>query len=391
MKAIRKVGPRPDGLEWADVPVPPCGPEELLLRVRAASLCGTDAHIYNWDGSIRDKILEATDGFRRPLVIGHEFCGDVVEVGRAVRGVGAGAAEPIRAGDFVSAESHIACGACYQCRRGEFHVCTRERILGVHRDGGFAEYVAIPASCAWINDPAIVPVEVACVEEPFGNAVHAATEFPLDGRCVVLFGVGPIGLFSIIVAAAEGAARIIAIDTTPFRLDLAARVGAHATILTEPAQGDPASRVRERERVVGLVRDAAAPWEVDVAMEMSGHPDAIDAALRAVRRGGGVILFGLPSRSEVTLARYAEDVIFGGITLKGIIGRRIYATWDRTRALTSRPEVRDKIRAVITHSLPLASYQEAFQRMIARTSGKIILRVAEAGAPPASARREPGR
>jgi len=378
MKAIRKVAPRPGALEWADIEVPACGPTEVLLRVRAASLCGTDTHIFNWDGPVREMILSTTDQFRRPRVIGHEFCGEIVEVGRDVRGVGEGAREPIRVGDLVSAESHIVCGECYQCRRGQYHVCTRERIIGVHRDGGFAEYIAIPASCAWINDPAVVPVDVACIEEPFGNAVHAATEYDPRGQCVVLFGAGPIGLFSIIVAGAFGAERIIAVDTSLFRLDLAARVGAHGTLRSNPApDGDVAARDRERERIVGLIRDAAAPYEADLVFEMSGHPDAIDASLRAVRRGGKVILFGLPKQQSITLGRYAEDVIFGGVTLKGIIGRKIYGTWARTRELVSRPDVRSKIRAVITHTFPFARYEEAFAKMIGRDSGKVVLRISQ--------------
>jgi threonine 3-dehydrogenase len=376
MKAIRKTAPRPGALEWADVDVPPCGPSEVLLRVRAASLCGTDAHIYNWDGSVRDMILGTTDQLRRPRIIGHEFCGEVVEVGRDVRGVGERASEPIRVGDLVSAESHIVCGECYQCRRGQFHVCTRERILGVHRDGGFAEYIALPASCAWINDPAVVPVEVACIEEPFGNAVHAATEYDPRGQCVVIVGSGPIGLFTIIAAAAFGAARIVAVDTTPFRLDLASRVGAHATLRSNLAPaGDAGARAHERERIVGLIHEAAAPYEADLVFEMSGHPDAIDTALRAVRRGGKVILFGLPKQPAITFERYAEDVIFGGVTLKGIIGRKLYDTWKRTRELVSRPDVRAKIRTVITDSIPFARYEEAFQKMIGRESGKVILRM----------------
>jgi threonine 3-dehydrogenase len=378
MKAVRKTAPRPGAMEWAEVPVPVCGPEDVLIKVRAASLCGTDAHIYNWDPSIGGKIAAATDNLARPLIVGHEFCGEVVEVGAKVAGVGAGAREPIRRGDLVSAESHIVCGACYQCRNQQFHVCVRERIIGVHRDGGFAEYIAIPARCAWINDPAVVPVEVACVEEPFGNAVHAATEYDPRDRCVVIFGVGPIGLFSIIVAAAEGAARIIAVDTSAYRLDLATRVGAHAALRTEPVPaGDSTARGRERERLVGLLRDAASPWEIDLVMEMSGHPDALDAGLRAVRRGGKLVLFGLPRESEVTFQRYSEDVIFGGVTLKGIIGRKLYDTWQRTRALTARPEVRDKIRSVITHVVPLARYEEAFQKMLGRESGKVVMRVSE--------------
>ena len=378
MKAVRKVGPRPGALEWAEVEVPRCGPGEVLVRVRAASLCGTDAHIYNWDGSVRDMILASTDDFRRPRILGQDFWGEVVEVGRDVKGAGPGASEPLRRGQLVSAEAHIVCGACYQCRRGQFHVCTGERIIGVHLDGGFAEYIAIPAACAWINDPAIVPVEVACIEEPFGNAVHAATEYDPRGQCVVIFGAGPIGLFSIIVAGAFGAERIIAVDTTAFRLDLASRVGAHSTLLSVPAPaGDAPARARERERIVGLIRDAAAPYEADLVFEMSGHPDAIDTALRAVRRGGKVILFGLPKEQAVTLERYAEDVIFGGVTLKGIIGRKIYDTWMRTRELMSRPDVRSRIRTVITDTIPFARYEEAFQKMIGRESGKVVLRISQ--------------
>lgn len=378
MKAIRKVAARPGALEWAEVDAPACGPAEVLVRVRAASLCGTDAHIYNWDGSVRDMILASTDSFRWPRIIGHEFCGEVVEVGRDVKGVGPGAAEPIRPGHLVSAESHIICGTCYQCRRGQYHVCTGERIIGVHRDGGFAQYIAIPAACAWINDPAIVPVEVACIEEPFGNAVHAATEYDPRGQCVVIFGAGPIGLFSIIVAGAFGAERIIAVDTTAFRLDLASRVGAHTTLLSTPAPaGDARARARERERIVEVIRDAAAPYEADLVFEMSGHPDAIDTALRAVRRGGKVVLFGLPKEQAVTLERYAEDVIFGGVTLKGIIGRKIYDTWTRTRELVSRPDVRSRIRTVITHTFPFDRYEEAFRKMIGRESGKVILRISQ--------------
>lgn len=380
MKAVRKSAPRPGALEWADVPDPRCGPDDILLRVRAASLCGTDAHIYNWDPSIADSIARATDNLRQPLIIGHEFCGDVMEIGREVNGVGEGRKEPIRLGDLVSAESHIVCGRCYQCRQGQFHVCVRARIIGVHRDGGFAEYIAIPARCAWVNDAASVPVEVACVEEPFGNAVHAATEYAPRDKCVVIFGVGPIGLFSIIVALAEGASRIIAIDTSELRLGLARHLGAHATLHTRPAPGDDApARQREHERLVGLIREAASPGEVDQVMEMSGHPDAIDAALRSVRRGGKVILFGLPAQRSVTIQRYADDLIFGGVTMKGIIGRKIYETWKKTRELISRPEVIAGIRSVITHTFPLARYEEAFQKMLSRESGKVVLQVADEG------------
>jgi threonine 3-dehydrogenase len=214
--------------------------------------------------------------------------------------------------------------------------------------------------------------------EPFGNAVHASTEYDLRDRCVVVFGVGPIGLFSIIVSAAQGAARIIAVDTSAFRLGLAARVGADVILEARPApSGDPDARARERERQNGLIRDAASPHQIDLAMEMSGHPDAIDTALKTVRRGGKVILFGLPKPRAVTLERYSEDVIFGGVTLKGIIGRKLPATWMRTRELMALPAVRQKIQDVITHTLPFSRYREAFQEMLGRESGKVVMRIRE--------------
>jgi threonine 3-dehydrogenase len=185
--------------------------------------------------------------------------------------------------------------------------------------------------------------------EPFGNAVHASTEYDLRDRCVVVFGVGPIGLFSIIVSAAQGAARIIAVDTSAFRLGLAARVGADVILEARPApSGDPDARARERERQNGLIRDAASPHQIDLAMEMSGHPDAIDTALKTVRRGG-----------------------------KWIIGRKLPATWMKTRELMALPAVRQKIQDVITHTLPFSRYREAFQEMLGRDSGKVVMRIRE--------------
>jgi threonine 3-dehydrogenase len=358
-----------------DLPDPTCGPDEVLLKVRAASLCGTDTHIYQWDPSIRPRIEGATGGVSRGLTIGHEFCGEVMEVGAAVRGVARDAAEPIEVGDFVSAESHIVCWECYSCRRGQHHVCERDVILGVERDGGFAEYVAIPATCAWVNREPI-PVEVASVLEPFGNAVHAATEYSLEDASVVIFGAGPIGLFTVVVALAEGARDVVVVDPMEFRLDLAARVGATRCIRTEALQAeDVAGREAERNRVVEAVHDACADGQVDLCFEMSGHPDAIDNALRSIRRGGKMVAFGLSRGNEVPFRRYSQDVVFGGITIKGIIGRKIYDTWYKTRALTLRPDVREKIQTVVTHVLPFADWESGFERMARRESGKVVLRL----------------
>jgi threonine 3-dehydrogenase len=347
----------------------------VVLRVRAASICGTDSHIYEWDPSIRHRIERATDGVERGLTIGHEFCGEVVEIGRDVRGVARAASEPIRVGDFVSAESHVVCWRCYSCRQGQQNVCLDDVILGVERDGGFAEYVAIPATCAWINDPALIPPEIASVFEPFGNAVHAATEYPLDGRSVAIFGAGPIGLFTQIVAMAEGARTVAVVDPVPFRLALAERLGATRCLRPEPPAADEASRAAVRDRLVEQIRETSPDGQVDLCFEMSGHPDAIDAALGTVRRGGKVIAFGLPRENAVVFRRYSQDVVFGGITLKGIIGRKLYDTWYKTRELTSRPEVRERIRTVITDVLPFADWQSGFEKMARRESGKVVLRL----------------
>jgi threonine 3-dehydrogenase len=346
----------------------------VVLRVQAASICGSDTHIYQWDPSIRPRILRATGNLSRPLTIGHEFCGEVVEVGPLVKGAGRGASEPLGRGDFVSAESHIVCWECYSCRQGQHHVCGNDVILGVERDGGFADYVAIPATCAWPNDPVTVPVQVASVLEPFGNAVHAATEAPLDGASVVIFGAGPIGLFTVVAALAEGARDVVVVDPVPFRLQLARRVGATRCIETSAATGDEAAEA-ERLRVVEAVREACHEGRVDVCFEMSGHPDAIDNALRSLRRGGKMIAFGLSREDQVPFRRYSQDVVFGGITIQGVIGRQIYDTWYRTRELIGRPEVRDRILTVITDELPFEDWRQGMEKMVRRESGKVVLRL----------------
>ncbi len=376
LKAIRLTAPSAGSMELMEVPVPPCGKNEILLRVLAASICGTDTHIYQWDPSIRPRIEKATDGLSRGLTVGHEFCGEVVEVGADVQGVARDASEPIRVGDFVSAESHIVCWTCYSCTRGQHHVCERDVILGVERDGGFAEYVAIPATCAWVNDREILPPEIASVLEPFGNAVHAATEYPLDGASVVIFGAGPIGLFTIAVALAEGARDVVVVDPVPFRLDLAERVGATRCIETKalPA-ADETGREAERVRMVKAIHESCAQGRVDLCFEMSGHPDAIDNALRSLRRGGKMIAFGLSRENEVPFRRYSQDLVFGGITVKGIIGRKIYDTWYKVRELTARPDVRQKIMTVITDVVPFASWKTGMEKMVNRESGKVVLRM----------------
>src|SRR6476661_779207 len=217
MLALRKTTAEP-GLQLEEVPVPEPAPDEVLVEVETASVCGTDLHIYGWDEWSQGRI-------NPPLTLGHEFAGTIVETGSLVR--------DLAPGDYVSAESHITCGVCFQCRTGHAHMCERTRILGVDQEGAFARYVAVPASVIWRNDRTKLPPEIATLQEPFGNAVFATSEQDLAGRSVAVLGCGPIGLFTIAIARASGAAVVFASDRTPFRLALAETMGAHATVDVE--------------------------------------------------------------------------------------------------------------------------------------------------------------
>src|SRR5438876_9973572 len=214
MRAVRKLEPRP-GLRIDEVPIPEPGDDEVLVQVEAASVCGTDLHIHHWDEWSQQRIVP-------PLTLGHEFAGTVVAVGKNVRHV--------QEGDYVSAESHVTCGMCFQCRTGQAHMCEHTRILGVDRNGAFAEYVAVPESVIWKNDRSKLPPEIATLQEPFGNAVFATSAQDLAGRSVAVLGCGPIGLFTVAIARASGAAVVLAADRRPFRLELAGRMGATATV-----------------------------------------------------------------------------------------------------------------------------------------------------------------
>ncbi len=342
MRALVKAAAAP-GMEMREVPVPKIGATDVLVAVETASVCGTDLHIYHWDEWAQARI-------KPPYIPGHEFCGTVAAVGELVQGVAVG--------DFVSAEMHVACGHCLQCRSGQAHVCQFVKILGVDADGAFADYARIPASNVWKLDPSI-PRDFGSLFDPFGNAVHTVLSGAIAGQTVAVTGCGPIGLFSIAVAKAGGAARIFAIEPNAQRRELAKKLGADD--LLDPAKDD----------VEQQVKAATGGNGVDVLLEMSGHPSAIQQGFRLLRMGGRASLLGIPSRPvEMDLA---NALIFKGATVHGINGRKMYETWFQAEAL-----IRDRgidLSPVITHRLPLAQFDEAMHLLESGEASKILLTV----------------
>lgn len=354
MRAIRKVDRAP-GLVVTEAPVPVPADDEVLVRVETASLCGTDLHIYQWDEWSQQRI-------RPPLTLGHEFAGTVVAAGRLVRHVAEG--------DYVSAESHVTCGMCFHCRTGQAHMCEETRILGVDRDGAFAEYVAVPEAVIWKNDRSRLPPEIATLQEPFGNAVFATSSQDLAGRSVAVLGCGPIGLFTIAIARASGAAAVLAADRTPFRIALSHAMGATGTL-----------NVSGCEDVPGWFRQRNDGYGVDVVFEMSGSPRAITDAFKIVRNGGRVILFGIPSRPvEIDVA---EALIFKNLNVLALNGRKIFETWYKTRWMLESGVV--DLRPLITHTYGLEQVETALEQLRAGEACKIVLYPQRAPAGPAHA------
>lgn len=343
MLALRKASAGP-GLVLEELPVPPCGDDEVLVQVEAASICGTDLHIWRWDEWAQRRI-------KPPLTLGHEFAGTVVETGRLVRHVSVG--------DYVSAESHITCGMCFYCRTGQAHMCERTQILGVDRDGAFAGYVVVPEAVIWNNDRAKLPPELATLQEPFGNAVFATSEQDLAGRSVAVLGCGPVGLFTIAIARASGAAVVVAADRTPYRLELARQMGATDTV-----------NVDETPAAADWFRAHHDGQGFDVVFEMSGAASAISDAFLIARNGARVILFGIPSKP--VQIDVAEALIFKNLNVLALSGRRIFATWYKTRWLLESGVV--DLRPLITHEYPLDEFERAFEQLNAGEACKIVLR-----------------
>jgi threonine 3-dehydrogenase len=340
MLAVMKPEAKP-GVEIRDVSVPEIGPTDVLVKVKVASICGTDLHIYNWDRWAQSRI-------HPPLIPGHEFCGEVVAYGNEVTSV--------KEGDFVSAEMHVACGKCLQCRTGEAHICQFVKIIGVDADGAFAEYVRIPESNIWKLDSAI-PQEYASILDPLGNAVHTVLAGEIAARTVAITGCGPIGLFSIAVARAVGAATVFAIEVNQHRRKIAQQMKADLVL-------DPS-----KHEVTKIVMEQTGGLGVDVVLEMAGHPTAIRTAFNIVRRGGRISLLGLTSK-PIAL-NFSEDIIFKGLTIQGINGRRMYQTWYQMTALLKSGKL--DLHPVITDRMSMSDFSKGMERLTSGEASKILL------------------
>jgi threonine 3-dehydrogenase len=338
MRALAKTHPGP-GAELIQRPVPTPGPGEVLLKMEAASICGTDAHLYPWDPW-------AAEILKPPVILGHELAGRVAATGAGV--------SRVREGDLVGVESHIVCWDCAQCRAGDMHLCRDLKVIGAHVDGGFAEYVVIPETNA-IESNGLDPAVVA-LQEPMGNAVHAAFVEPIEGRSVAVTGAGPIGVLAVAIARAAGASWVVATDVEPYRLELARTMGA-----------DLALDARDTDTAERIVAETGGDG-VEVVLEMSGSQAALDQALHFITRGGRISLLGIfASPVEMHLS---DLVIQKGLRLYGVYGRKIYDTWERTQALLRGGL---DVSPVLTHRFDLADWERGFDLIASRHAGKVVL------------------
>lgn len=338
MRALAKTQPAP-GVEWIDVPEPVTLPGTVKLKVEHASVCGTDLHIYNWDGWSSSRV-------HPPRVIGHEFCGTIVEVGEGV--------VDRKVGDFVSSESHIVCGHCRQCLAGQGHVCVNTKILGVDVDGGFSEFAVIPKDNARLTSREIRP-EFACFQDALGNAVHTAMAGPVEDQDILITGMGPIGLFAVAICRALGARKIVATEVSPYRIDLAKKMKVDEVL--DPRRPDLEERLKE-----------LAPGGFDGTLEMSGHPSQLKLAIDHTRPGGRISLLGVFADAVQPID--IDQVIFKGIDLQGIVGRRLWETWGQMGALLKSGKL--DLSPVVTHQMKFDDFQTAMELMNAGQAGKVV-------------------
>lgn len=327
------------GIWMEHIPEPTIGPNDVLIRMRKTAICGTDMHIWHWDEWAQRTIPV-------PMAVGHEYCGEIVEIGSEVAG--------LKVGDRVSGEGHITCGYCRNCRAGRRHLCRNTIGVGVNRAGCFAEYMALPAANVFKLSPAISD-EIASILDPFGNATHTALSFSVVGEDVLITGAGPIGVMAVAVARHAGARHIVVTDVNPYRLDLARRMG--ATVAVD---------VRH-ESLDDTMRSLGMEEGFDVGMEMSGVPSAFRDMLRTMHHGGSIAMLGImPKDTGIAW----DEIIFKGLVVKGIYGREMFETWYK---MSSMLQSGLDISPIITHRLGIDDYREGFEAMASGASGKIVL------------------
>lgn len=327
------------GLWLEDLPEPTIGINDVLVRVRYTGICGTDVHIYEWDEWSQKTISV-------PLIIGHEFVGEIVKVGSNVN--------DFFPGDIVSGEGHVVCGRCRNCLAGRRHLCAATKGVGVNRPGAYAEYIALPMTNIWRHNPNINQ-EVAAIFDPFGNAVHTALSFPMLGEDVIITGAGPIGIMALAVARYAGARRVVITDLNPFRLELARKMG--ATMAVNPNE----TPLREVQKKLGMLEG------FDVGLEMSGNAQALEDMMANMSHGGKIAILGIPGK--VTPFDY-RSAIFNLLTIKGIYGREMYETWYKMSVML---ESGVDISPVITHRYPYNDFQKGFDAMVSGKAGKVVL------------------
>ncbi len=338
MKALVKDKPGP-GLTLTDVPMPPVGINDVLIRVDKTGICGTDLHIYQWDAWAQRTIP-------LPLIIGHEFVGEVVEVGSNV--------SDFFPGEIVSGEGHVVCGHCRNCLAGRRHLCRDTKGVGVNRPGAFAEYISLPMTNVWHHRPGIDP-EIAAIFDPFGNAVHTALSFPILGEDILISGAGPIGIMAAAVARHAGARFVVVTDVNEYRLELARKLG--ATVALNIREGSLADVQAQLGMQEGF----------DVGLEMSGSPAALSGMIEAMCHGGKIAVLGIPS-GQIDVDW--NKVVFSMLTIKGIYGREMYETWYKMSVMLQSGL---DLKPVITHRFPLTDWEQGFAVMASGQSGKVIL------------------
>jgi threonine 3-dehydrogenase len=338
MKALAKLKKEP-GIWMTDVPKPEMGHNDLLIKIKKTAICGTDIHIYNWDEWSQKTIPV-------PMVVGHEYAGEVVDIGQEVKG--------FKIGDRVSGEGHITCGHCRNCRGGRTHLCRNTVGVGVNRDGAFAEYLVIPAYNAF-KLPDEISDDLAAIFDPFGNAVHTALSFDLVGEDVLITGAGPIGIMAAAVARHVGARHVVITDVNNYRLDLAKKMGATRAVNVS------------QQSLTDVMKELGMTEGFDVGLEMSGVPSAFRDMLKNMNNGGKIAMLGIPGQD---MAIDWSQVIFKGLTIKGIYGREMFETWYKMASLIQSGL---DLTPVITHHYSIDDFQQGFDTMRSGLSGKVIL------------------